>query len=83
MLLAFCVEVEQLHQLFRMVNFAAISEDAIAADAAARIADTKSLMKEASYLLRSSEQRELMGKCAEAFSLRLIQQRRLVSSSSG
>jgi len=51
-------------------NFATVSEDAIAAGAAVRVADAKSLMNEAACLLKSKEQCEMMGARAQAFALR-------------
>lgn len=48
-------------------NFAAISEDAIAAGAALRISDAAGLMREAGYLLRDEKRRSAMGAHAQAF----------------
>lgn len=48
-------------------NFGAITDDAVAADAALRVSDAEALMLQACELLQAAEQREAMGKNALLF----------------
>ncbi len=48
-------------------NFAGVSEDAIAAQAAWRVMDAAHLLQKASYLMRHTDECNAMGECAFAF----------------
>ncbi len=48
-------------------NFAGVSEDAIAAQAAWRVTDAAHLLQKASYLMRHTDECNAMGECAFAF----------------
>ncbi len=51
-------------------NFSAVSEDAIAAGAARRVADADSLLAQAQHLLQADDERAAMGRAAREFALR-------------
>jgi len=48
-------------------NFAVISEDAVAAGAARRVADAQQMVAQAAQLLHAADERRRMGECAQAF----------------
>ncbi len=51
-------------------NFAAVSDDAVAAGAALRVADAAALLEQAAQLLRADDRRAAMGERASAFARR-------------